>query len=615
MVEDHGTVATMTVRDIAARAPLTSEERARRNAALARSTALTPATNYGNVAVQLSPIEEWQVELAREAKAGRGIDTLAKILLQIKEYHAADADEDDLSDAIQKMTECANRHLDNHDLGTIDAIFEGIFPSKTNSELDAVTVNHDTNAEIQRAAQLPPVQYDRERKGIAERIGMRVATLDRMVDALRPQDSKGQGRSFEFEDLEPWNEPVNGAELLNDICAAITQYIVLPDHSTRTLALWALHTHSFDCFENSPRLAITSPEKGCGKTTTLDVLACIVAKPLLTSNATVSAIFRIIERDAPTLLIDEADTFLKENDELRGILNSGHRRGGAVTRTVGDDHEPRQFSTWAPTAIAQIGRLPDTLNDRSVIVALRRRKPSERVESFRSSRTEHLKILRRKMARWSQDHSEQLAASNPEMGDGLQNRTADNWRPLFAIADVAGGEWPARVREAAEATVLAMNEESINLILLSDIKGIFDGCPDHDNEAAPIDRISSAALVAQLKEIEGRPWAEWKGGKPITANSLARLLGRFEIISRTIRLSSNQTAKGYYRSDFDDVFGRYLPPQGVTPSQSNNDGHCDALQSVTSQEPVTFQKASQLNSDGDCDVVTYSEPRREAIDL
>ena len=109
------------------------------------------------------------------------------------------------------------------------------------------------------------------------------------------------------------------------------------DDGVEILALWALHTHAFESFAHSPRLAITSPEKGCGKTTTLDVLGELVARPLPSSNASVAAVFRIIEMAAPTLLIDEADTFLKENYELRGILNTGHRRGGQVTRTVGDE--------------------------------------------------------------------------------------------------------------------------------------------------------------------------------------------------------------------------------------------------------------------------------------
>jgi hypothetical protein len=546
--------------------------------------------------VELPLVVASQAKLANEARAGRGIDALTKILAEVKTHYADD--EMGLLSAIDEMRQCATRHLvPPHEEETVETIFNAMFPA-LNSALDVVAINQDAEAEIQRLARLPMVQYERERIPAAGRLGIRQASLDKLVKSARPQDTKGQGRTFELLSMEPWPEPVNGAELLNEICAAISRYVVLPHNSVVILTLWALHTHCFDCFGHSPRAAITSPEKGCGKTTALDVLNCLVARPLPTSNATVSAIFRIIERDTPTLLIDEADTFLKENDELRGILNTGHRRGGQVTRTVGDDHEPRLFSTWAPAAIAIIGQLPDTLNDRSVVISLRRKKPSERVESFRSDRAEHLQALQRKMARFADDHRARLAAADPDMGE-LVNRVADNWRPLFAIADEVGGEWRARVRQTAGTAMKAIIEESTNAQLLADIKWIFDG-------GTPIDRIRSADLVGHLIEIEGRPWAEWRRGNPLTQNALARLLGKFEILPQTIRIG-NDTAKGYYRSAFEDAFSRYLPPQTVTSSQLNNNGYCDALESVTPKNLVTVPKASQLNNDGHCDRVTLSK--------
>ena len=327
----------------------------------------------------------------------------------------------------------------------------------TNAPVDPVAIDLDADRQIRRLASLPPVAYEHERGAVAAQLGMRASALDAAVKAKRRAETTGQGRVVEMQATEPWPSTVNGASLLDDTVAAICRYVVMPLESAETLALWAIHTHCFACFIHTPRAAILSPEKGCGKTTTLDVLETLVSRPLPTSNASVSAIFRVIERDAPTLLIDEADTFLKENDELRGILNSGHRRGGQVMRTVGDDFEPRNFSTWAPAAIAMIGRLPDTLNDRSVIINLRRRKPTERVASFRRDRASDLVELTRKMARWSLDHQIELSASDPDMAE-LVNRVADNWRPLFAIADVAGGDWPTRVREIAGAAETAAKE-------------------------------------------------------------------------------------------------------------------------------------------------------------
>jgi putative DNA primase/helicase len=558
-----------------------------------------------------SPIERWVGELAKEAYEGRGLDALPRILLTIKRHFAGDQEE--LLAAVNEVRGCADRHLAECDPEEIDATFQAVF-SDLNGELDVAAINLDAEKEIQRLASLSTVQYERERTGAAAQLGMRASVLDAAVKAARPTETKGQGRALTLPSVEPWSDPVDGAELLDAITDAIGSYVVMSEESKSALALWALHTHCYRCFSNSPRAAIVSPEKQCGKTTTLDVLHCLVSRPLSTANATAAVIFRIVEMSSPTLLIDEADTFLNNNDDLRGILNSGHRRGGTVLRTIGDDHEPRQFSTWAPAAIAKIGRLPDTLNDRSIAINLRRRKPTERVQSFRCDRVENLTVLTRKMARWAQDHTQQLNGADPDM-NGLENRVADNWSPLFAIADAAGGQWPARARKIARDMVQAAVDESISAQLFADIRWVFDGCQGAEDATAPVDRLASAALVDRLVKIEGRPWAEWKGGKPITQNTLARHLSRFEIVSGTVRFASGHTAKGYYRSAFDDVFDRYTPSQSVTASQLNNHGHCDGLQSVTPEKPVTLSKASQFNNHGHCDGVTVSNPRHEAIEL
>jgi putative DNA primase/helicase len=220
------------------------------------------------------------------------------------------------------------------------------------------------------------------------------------------------------------------------------------NHAADMTALWVVHSFLVGCFCISPRLAITSPEKGCGKTTALDVLSRLVSRPLPTANASASAVFRVIEMLRPTLLIDEADTFLPENEELRGILNSGHRQGGYVIRTVGEEFEPRRFSTYAPCAVALIGKLPPTLADRSVSIELRRRRADEPIEPYRFDRTDHLDQLARKVARWAADNTERIRGADPEMPASVFNRAADNWRPLLAIADVVMGEWPLRARQA-----------------------------------------------------------------------------------------------------------------------------------------------------------------------
>jgi putative DNA primase/helicase len=301
---------------------------------------------------------------------------------------------------------------------------------------------------------------------------------------------------------------------------------------------------------------------------------------------------------APTLLIDEADTFLKENDELRGILNSGNKKSGQVARTVGDDHEPRQFSTWAPAVIAMIGRLPETLEDRSVAVSLRRRKPMERVKQFRSERADELRQLARKIVRWVTDNQSALAAGDPNTGV-LSNRAADNWRPLLAIADLAGGDWPLTARNIAEAYEATKQDQSKRTMLLADIRSMLAARPYAR-------RIGSTELAIELGTMEGRPWAEWRNGKPITAAAVARMLAPFCILPGT-RRDGPETFKGYLVADFEEPFARYLGDQTVTPSQVNNHGHCDALQTVTPKSDVTLSDSQKPNKGWPCDGVTVSK--------
>jgi hypothetical protein len=247
----------------------------------------------------------------------------------------------------------------------------------------------------------------------------------------------------------------------------------------------------YDLFQCTPRLAITSPTKGCGKTLVPDVVRTLSQRAFSAANATAPVIFRLVETCRPTLLIDEADTFLPENEELRGILDSGHRIGGRVARTVGDDHKPRAFSTHAPCAIALIGKLPSTLDDRSVHISMKRKTADEKVASFRLGRTPDLDDLARKAARWAADNTEALRGSDPKMPLGVENRAADNWEPLFAIADLVGGKWPEAVRKIAGDACGSKEDDSQNIRLLADIRDVIE-TNEEDNH------ITSEKLVSAL---------------------------------------------------------------------------------------------------------------------
>ena len=427
----------------------------------------------------------------------------------------------------------------------------------------------DDAAEFERLARLVPLDYERARKDAGKKLGVsRLPLLDALVKAKRAElglDGAGdakQGRAISLPEPEPWPEPVDGPTLLDDIAAALKRYVIMAEHARHVTALWNVHTYLLDCFLISPRLAIRSPMKRCGKTTLLDVLGWLVWRPLPTANVSAAALFRVVEAYRPTLLVDEADTFLGEADELRGVLNSGHRKGGQVLRTVGDDHEPRAFATYSAVAIGIIGNLPDTLGDRSIAVDLKRKLASEAAQSFRVDRVGHLEVLARKTARWTADNADRITEADPAMPDGLFNREADNWRPLFAIAEAAGGEWPRRVREAATQAAAGSEAASLVELLLGDIRDIF--AKRKENKVERSDEIPSADLVGALVAIEGHPWAELgKNHKPLTQNRLARLLKPLGIAPDRIGPEGGQ-ARGYFWSQFTEAFGRYLELEGAS---------------------------------------------------
>jgi putative DNA primase/helicase len=430
----------------------------------------------------------------------------------------------------------------------------------------------DLSIAVERLAALGALEYDRLRKSEAEALGVRLATLDDAVKGARPKDdlvSASGGRALSLPDTEPWPDPVSGAAVLDDVSAAFIRHLALPTGAADALALWCAYTHAFEAFPISPRLAITSPEKRCGKTTLLRMLAMVCERVLQAANITPAAMFRAIELARPTLLVDEADTFLEGREELRGVLNSGHARDGCVIRTVGDDHEPRQFSTWAPCAIAMIGRLPDTLADRSIAVPMRRRVAGEGIERLRFDRPQQFEGQRRRLARFMLGARRTLESCDPDMPAQLHDRAADNWRVLFAIADAAGGDWPARVRVACLAlNVGETDADTIGATLLRDVQASFA------LRGNPV-RLSSADLCQALADDEASQWAAFgRSEKAITPAALARLLKRFKIGPKVMRNGAN-VWRGYEREAFADAWSRYLAPdaapQSVTPLQALKD--------------------------------------------
>ena len=432
-------------------------------------------------------------------------------------------------------------------------------------------------------AQLSMMDYDRVREAQAENMGVRVSTLDKRVkaaqgEAITDDDPLG--------DLTPWAHPVDGAVLLDELVATVRKFVVCDVETARATALWAALTWFIDAVGVAPLAVITSPEKRCGKTQMLSVLGKLVRRPMSASNISAAALFRSIDAWHPTLLVDEADAFMRDNEELRGLLNSGHTRDSAyVVRVVGDDHTPTLFTTWGCKALAGIGHLADTLMDRAIVLPLRRKLAHEPTDRLRYAESGLFDDLAAKLARFAQDNTEAVRCARPALPSALNDRAQDNWEPLLSIAEIAGGDWPTLARDAALILSGGEPESTVGDELLADIREIFDRRQES--------KISTADLLASLCLDEEKPWATYRRDRPLSNHQLARKLKGYGIRSKNVRIG-HDVAKGFERGQFEDAFARYLslpipPAETATPLQtSNHAGFGVAVcKSVALQQPQT----------------------------
>ena len=409
----------------------------------------------------------------------------------------------------------------------------------------------DILAAIRTARQSDPARYVRIRL-MAKTHGASITELDKLTQA-----GKDDRKTEMFPEVTPWPDPVEGAELVAELCAVLRQHVIADDATITAAALWIMHTWLMNVFTVSPLAHITAPEKRCGKTILLTAMLRLVFRPLPASNISPAALFRSVEAFAPTLLIDEVDAFLRDNEEARGLINCGlYRETAFVVRTTGDDHTPTNFSVWAAKALCGIGKLADTIEDRSIPLRMRRKVDGEHAASIRHSDPALWDRLRQRIARWVQDHRRVIEVSGrPTPALGLNDRAQDCWEPLLSIADSVGGEWPRRARTAA-VTLHGVDEEtpSIGAELLHDIKAVFD--------ERYTSRLASRDLLAALLADDEAPWATWNRGKPLTVRQLAARIGDFGISTKTTRLPNGERLKGYLLADFADAFARYLFPDG-----------------------------------------------------
>jgi hypothetical protein len=411
---------------------------------------------------------------------------------------------------------------------------------------------------IDGLARLSPTDYDRQRTDRARDLGVRRSTLDNEVEARRAQQQQDAGHAplFGHWVVKPADEAVDTDALLLQIQRRLQRHIVFSLDQAVVTAAWVLFAWIHEVATHSPKLLVTSAVGDCGKSTLLSLIGYLVPRALSCVDITEAPLFRSVEYWSPTLLIDEADKLLVNNEPVRAIVNGSWAKGFGVVRCIGDAHIPHFFPIFCPQAIGMVGkRLPHTTLSRSIVIEMNRKLDSESAEHFDLLDDADLMQLRQQALRWSLDTIDQLRNARPQMPDKFQNRLGDNYRTLFAIADHAGGDWPELVRTAAQRLSGVADIGSRQLRLLAAIRDAFA-----DREA-----VSSADLIGWLTADETSEWTDWRDGKPISQAQLARVLRDFRVHVERIMIDGRQQ-RGYVREKLAGVWKRYLPPK--TPFES-----------------------------------------------
>lgn len=364
----------------------------------------------------------------------------------------------------------------------------------------------------------------------------------------------------------------DGATLLHEVYDFLGQYIIYPSKAAHVAhTLWIAHTHLMQLWDSTPRIYFKSPEASSGKTRALEVTEYLVPRPIHSVNVTPAYLFRKISdpEGLPTILYDEIDTVFgpkaKEHEDIRAVINSGHRKGATAGRCVGvgTNMKTEEFPSYCAVAMAGIGDLPDTIMTRCIVVSMKKRKGTEYVKPWRlridAPMAEGLGL---RLSYWAQGVIAQQESDPfkwPEMPQDIQDRDADMWEPLLVIADLVGADWPGKAREAACSVVAQKTDENATegVLLLKDIQEIF--------YSKGLDKVATAELLTELCRIDESPWRSiGRGETPLNPRGLAQLLKPYGIKSHNVRPKPDQVSKGYERADFEDAWERYLPTSATS---------------------------------------------------
>ena len=419
---------------------------------------------------------------------------------------------------------------------------------------------------------LTPAQRSQLCKRLSGPLEVRAGALEESTWQVQAEEEPATGFKFE-EEIDPWPEPVDGTELLEEIENLLRRFVVIDDHYFGPVALWIVMTYLYEAFNFLPYLRIRSPEKGCGKSTLLDALQVLVHRPLLVGNISAAALFRLIPKYHPTMLLDEAQSYVKQDADIRSIIDGGYQKDRPAIRVNPDTLEPEAFETFGPKALASIGHLVETIEDRGLQIEMTRKRSGVPVDQICDVPQGTFADIKRRLMRWTLDHREQLKPlpilRRPLF---LDNRAWDKWRPLFTIAMLSGGPYPERVFNAARVFVgTDQDQGSIGIEILSRLRPFFR------ERWVQLPRdfkfLPTTDVLTHLNADEEAPWADWgtKDKPGLTTEKLSSRLKAFKIKSVQVK-RGEQRHRGYWLKDFKAAFEAYLPPEPPSPDNPPSNG-------------------------------------------
>ncbi len=410
-----------------------------------------------------------------------------------------------------------------------------------------------------RLVGLSELEYQQQRTALAKDAGLGVGALDSVRRAARKAARRKASRAA----AEPWPDPVDGESLAAGVEVALRRFVVLAGRDYTLVTLWAVGTHAHAARSVYPLLLARSPQPACGKSTLIDVLERLVARPFVAANASLATLFRSAAT-GPTQLLDELDRWLERDPEIVSFLCAGWQSGRPFVRCHPETLELQEFPCYGPRALALIGDLRDeALRSRCIAIEMRRALPGERAERFRASRSYHeLTDLQRQAARWALDNAEGVGAYELKENDfpELSGRAADNAEALLAVAEGIGGEWPARCRKALLA-VPVEEPQDLGAMLLADLATLLEKL-DKDSEA-----IATAQILEHLLALDDRPWLTVRrGAEPLEANGLRRRLAPFGIKPGRAYIDGTRQ-RAYSVAPIREAIARYIPPSPAPTDQ------------------------------------------------